>query len=424
LINLVLEPIRLDLKLNDTQMGLLIGPAFILLYALASLPIGKLADQFNRVWIMVGGMALWSACTALSGLSHSYPQLLAARLGVGLGEAALMPCVASILADYFARDRLGGALGVFSALSNVGQSTAMILSGAALAMMAKGSGHAAADAPWHVMFLLLAAPSLVLCPLVLLTVREPTRRTSLSTAPPILGWAQTLEYLWARRLGVLGAMLGLALINAGTAGNSWVPTFFVRTYGWRPADVALVEGPLLLVMSPLAIFLGGLLTDILRRRGREDSNLLVAIVCVIVIIPCSVMTTLAGNPYLSLGLAVTNIFFCQMSFGVIAPAVPLIVPPQMRGQVLALSVMTGILISQGLGPLLISFLTQYLFKDPAALKYSMALIPAVVLPFALLIMLGVRKAFVVEVLAVRASYAAPAPRSDLQASPAAAVSLA
>src|SRR5271163_4923268 len=178
-ISLIVEPMKRDLHISDTQMGMLQGLAFALLYTFLGLPIARLSDRHSRRAIIAGGVFIWSIMATLCGLARSAPRLFMARIGVGVGEAALSPAAYSIITDSFPRSKLGGAFGVYNVGITIGAGTALLVGGIVVGAVSRagasytlplfGPVHA-----WQMVVFLLGAPGGVV-PLLLLTFREPKR---------------------------------------------------------------------------------------------------------------------------------------------------------------------------------------------------------------------------------------------------------
>ncbi|TFH66192.1 MAG: MFS transporter, partial [Gemmatimonadales bacterium] len=156
ILTLLVGPIRRDLAISDTQMSLLLGASFALFYTVLGFPIARLADQRSRRWIIAVGIAVWSIMTGLCGIARNYAQLLLARIGVGVGEAALSPPAYSMIADYFPREKLGTAIGTYSMGIYVGVGLAQIIGGAIVSVVgAEGAWSlplVGAVRPWQVVF--------------------------------------------------------------------------------------------------------------------------------------------------------------------------------------------------------------------------------------------------------------------------------
>ena len=177
---LLIEPIKADLAINDTQVSLLIGFAFSIFYISMAIPIARLVDRGNRVNIISLGVFFWSLMTGICGLAKNYWQLFLARVGVGVGEATLTPAVYSLIPDYFPKNKLGTAVGFYMLGMSFGTGFALVLGGAILSYVSSigditfpiiGSLR-----PWQVTFVLVGFPGIFLALLIKLTIREPARR--------------------------------------------------------------------------------------------------------------------------------------------------------------------------------------------------------------------------------------------------------
>src|SRR5277367_4434508 len=210
-ISLLVEPMKRDLHISDTQIGMLQGLAFALLYTFLGLPIARLSDRHSRRAIIAGGVFVWSIMATLCGLARSAVQLFMARVGVGVGEAALSPAAYSIITDSFPRSKLGGAFGVYNVGITIGAGTALLVGGIVVGAVSRagasytlplfGQVHA-----WQMVFILTGAPGILL-PLLLLTIREPKRRGLLKSkavddaanVPARPRLSEVLAYVWLNK---------------------------------------------------------------------------------------------------------------------------------------------------------------------------------------------------------------------------------
>src|SRR5262245_26194567 len=177
-------PLKHDMHISDTEIGLLQGLAFAMFYAFFGLPMGMLADRFSRRNIILAGLVVWSMMTALSGVAPSYWELALARMGVGVGEAVINPCALSMIADYFPKERLSLALSVYMMGIQIGAGLAMIIGGVVAQAVANMppieiAGYGAV-APWRLTFVIVGVPSLLIA-LILATVKEPPRHSGTAT---------------------------------------------------------------------------------------------------------------------------------------------------------------------------------------------------------------------------------------------------
>ena len=375
ILTLLVGPIRRDLAISDTQMSLLLGVSFAVFYTVLGFPIARLADRRSRRGIIAAGIACWSVMTALCGAAKNYGQLLLARIGVGVGEAALSPPAYSMIADYVPRERLGTAIGTYSMGIYLGVGLAQIIGGAIVALVG-GGGHWVVPGlgevrPWQAVFILIGLPGLLIAALML-TVREPARRVA--PEDPAMSIREIVEYFRThiRTFGAhhVGAAL-IALCNYGM--GSWLPTFFVRTYGWEVSHAGYLLGAANLTFGIAGVVLAGRLADRWQERGIADAKLRVCLYAGLGLLVCDVAT-----PLMPTGLAAALwifplSFFASAPFGVAAAAVQELVPDRMRAQASALYLFVVSIIGLTLGPTVVALATDYLFRDDAALRYSLAL---------------------------------------------------
>ena len=177
---LLIEPIKSDLLINDTQVSLLIGFAFSIFYISMAIPIARLVDRGNRVNIISLGVFFWSLMTAVCGLAKNYWQLFLARVGVGVGEATLTPAVYSLIPDYFPKEKLGTAVGFYMLGMSFGTGFALVLGGAILSYVSNIGDIVfpivGTLRPWQVTFVIVGLPGIFLALLIKLSIREPVRR--------------------------------------------------------------------------------------------------------------------------------------------------------------------------------------------------------------------------------------------------------
>jgi MFS family permease len=391
ILTLLVGPIRRDLGINDTEMSLLLGLSFAIFYAILGFPIARLADRKSRKTIIGVGVALWSITTTLGGLARNFGQLFLSRIGVGVGEAALNPPAHSLIADSVPRERLGTALGVYSMGIYLGVAIAQLIGGAVVGLV---GGEAlwrvplvGEVRPWQVVFFVVGLPGLAIA-LLALTVREPPRRGS-SEPLPI---REVIAHLSGNARTVLCHHLGLALIalvNYGYGG--WLPTFFVRTYGWKVSDAGYVLGLGNLTFGLAGVMLAGRLSDWLQARGYADAKLRVITGAALGLLVCDVAAPLMPTGTLAAAWIFPLSFFASAPFGVGAAAVQELVPDRMRAQASALYLFVMNMVGLALGPSAVAVATDYLFHSDAAVRYSMVLVAgAALVPGVLLLLAGMK----------------------------------
>lgn len=386
ILTLLVAPIRAALDISDTQVSLLIGLAFALFYTLLGLPLAWIADRYNRRNLIVTGIAIWSVMTAGCGFAGSYATLFLARMGVGVGEATLSPAAFSMLSDYFPRNKLARAMAVYSIGVPLGAGIAMVLGAfvvqAVLAAPVVDVPFMGLVDAWRLIFVWVGAPGLLLC-LLLFTVREPFRRgRQNSPLVPAIKVPGLIAYLVAQR-GVLGPLfVGMALIGVVMYGMmAWIPTFLARTYGMEVSDAGLWFGVIMALGGTIGLIVGGSLADRLFSKGVGDAHLRVMRLSVFLGGPFLLATPLMPNA--TLALVMLAIAFPLLTMhGVGSVALQLVTPNEYRARATALYFFVVNLIGLGFGPMLFALLTDYLFQDDGALRYSMVTIIAIFMPLA------------------------------------------
>ena len=376
ILNLLVGPIRRDLGISDTQMSLLMGFSFAIFYTILGIPLGRLADSRSRRGLIVAGVVVWSLMTALCGLARSYWQLFLFRVGVGVGEATLSPAAYSMIADYFPPERRATAISVYSMGIYLGSGIAFLLGGLVIQFaMAQGAitlPLVGEVRPWQVVFFVLGGSGIIFS-FAFLLVREPPREGAAMSVSAV-SFGAVLAHLWQNRRTVLCHNLGFAMIAFCSYGASaWIPSFFIRTFGWKASDVGITYGLIVMVFGCLGILFGGWLTDRWQKQGKSDAALRVGVLAACVAIIGNVYL-LANTGTLAAILMVPTIFALGMPFGAAPAAIVAIVPNQMRGQTAAVYLFIVNLIGLGVGPTAVALVTDYVFADDLALKYSLLIV--------------------------------------------------
>lgn len=378
----MVDPIRATFLLSDTQLGLLSGFAFALVYALAAFPAARLADRYRRTALIAGGLALWSLCTGLFALARSWWQLVLCRMGVGLGEACLSPAAVSLLADYFPARNLGKAVAVYILAVPVGNGMTGLLGSAMVNSEVAEQGVAiwlfGVLQSWQLLLLVLSLAGFGLLALFLLTVREPARRhkTAHSDEAALDHSLAAFGRHLATHAAVYGAlalvMLTSALMYFGV--GYWIPSYFTRDVqaaGMTAGTLLFYWGLIGTVVGSLGVLAGGYLSDYLSARHADG------------------MWRTLGIGTLLLGIGFTTFSFGasqQAALLLLAPgvfgngilqaagitAVLKISPGHMRGQMSALYFLLVNLVGAGLGPTLVAGLGEFVFSGESGLALAMA----------------------------------------------------
>ena len=377
---LMIEPIKKDLHLSDTQFSLLHGFAFSLFYAVMGMPLAYLADRFARPRIIATGIALWSLATAACGVSQNFVQMFLARLSVGVGEAALSPGTYSMLSDYFPKEKLGRAVAIYSLGSFIGGGIAFLIGGYVIHLLKQvttlsvpllGDIHS-----WQLTFVIVGLPGFLVALLFILTVRDPQRR---GLAQDSTGQAKRVSMLdslrFIREHGKTFAChyLGFSFYAMTLyCLMSWTPAFYMRRFGLSPVEAGYTLGAILLIANTIGVFCGGWLNDWLMKKGRSDGPMLAGTIGAIGMLVPAVMFTQVSTLTLSLGLLVVAMFFASFPMPTSTAAMQTLSPNQMRAQISAVFLLISNLIALGIGTTLVALLTDQVFGSPKMVGMSMS----------------------------------------------------
>ena len=371
LFSVLLEPIKQDLALTDTQMGLLGGIAFGILYGVASLFMGRLADTRNRVTVLSSALAIWSAASALCGQAMSFAQMFAARGAVGVGVSGCPPTAHSLIGDYFPPERRSLALAIFTAIGTSGTIVGLVMGG--LALEAFG---------WRGAFVAFGSAGVLFAPIAWLLLREPQRGTFEHTGEVALGWGESLRLLLSRPT-VRSLLIAMPLVMSFGGIATWVPAFLQRSLNISAADVGAYGGLSLGLGLVLGTLGGGLIVNALRKHDPMWEFRWPAVataVAIILLIPFAFVQTAAVS-YTLLFLA---FFAAGTSFGPALACMLVVAEPRLRGSMVALNVLATALISYGVTPAFIGFVSDFLIRlgfgeaNGESLRY--ALLGSLVLP--------------------------------------------
>lgn len=376
-IGLLIVPLQATMHINDTQFGLLQGMAFSLFYSVLGLPMGMWCDRARRVPLLVIGLFLWSAATIGCAFASSFGELFFARMLVGVGEAALVPCAASLIADYFEPGVRPKAYGIFVTGSSLGTATAMALSGLFLIT----ADHLIADyaafksmAPWQIVFILCGAPGILLGFIIMFTVREPKRQGATGVTQPIsLKPIIKLFKQYPRAFGslMLGTVLNLVCVYAIVG---WFPALFIRAHGWSAAETGWLLGAVGMPISIFAAINSGWVISVLTKRGHGDAPLLAATAASLSMVIFGTAACLAPSGNLALVGYALNALFLNWNISGVYSGISMIVPNEMRGQVMALHTIASGLIALTTGNFIVGFLSDTIFTQPGGIAWSLAVV--------------------------------------------------
>jgi MFS family permease len=373
-LGLLLQDIKVDLALSDTQLGLLSGIAFALFYSVMGIPIARWADRGNRVTIITITTALWSVAVALCGMAGSFMHLLLIRVGVGVGEAGCVPPAHSLIGDYFSRSERPRAVGIYK----LGIPLSGIIGYFAAGWLNELYG-------WRITFMLLGVPGVGLAALAWLTLREPRRYASGSAAGMTLASralptsssahpsiSEVCMTLW-RTVSFRHLLLAYSVAYFFGAGiGQWTPSFFVRSYGLKSGELGAWFAAITGVSGLLGTYLGGALAS--RYAGNDERlqiRAMAAMYCLCVVI--WICQYLAPGPYLAFALMGLGSLCGSMISGPLFAAIQTLVPAHMRAMSIALVLLFANLIGLGLGPLAAGALSDWFapWAGAQSLRYAL-----------------------------------------------------
>jgi MFS family permease len=368
--SLVLVPLRTQLHLSDTQLGMLQGLGFVILYCIAGIPLGRLADIASRRWTIIVGILVWSVGTGACAFANAFGGLFAARILVGLGEAALVPAAMSLIAAYFPRHQLSRAVSIFTLGSPLGKTLALVAGAWLLGSVIPKTGltlpgfgvfHA-----WQVLFLAALIPGLALVLLLITTLKEPSRSPA---GPAVEGRFRAAAAYMARHGGAYASHIAAACcaIILVQAFGAWSPTLFSRVHHLSLSQTGYLVGLVVLVASPLGNLYGGWLTDRLHRSGVVGAPQVAIAAGLILVAPCAL---LLGRAPSTAGAAIAFgavTFFLSSTAGPCLAGIQYLTPIQHRGAVTAIYMCIMTLIAVGLGPTLVGVVSDVVFGAGAGI---------------------------------------------------------
>ncbi|WP_235536517.1 MULTISPECIES: MFS transporter [unclassified Sphingomonas] len=387
---LVTEPIRAAMHLSDTQLGMLQGTGFALLYCGFAIPLGAMADATSRRNLIAVGLVVWSLATMAAAFTTSFETLFATRVLVGMGEACLIPAGMSLLTAYFAPSNLARGTAIFGLGANFGYGLAFLGGGAVLAALVTTGGLVLLGAtlqPWQAIFLLaglLALPVL----LMLAFVREPHRPPVAGRGPGhhvaaqhvaaqhVAAMREGLGYILAHRRSYAPFLLvGALTAVTGYAVTSWSSSLFVRIHGMAPADAGKLIGLIGVIAGPVGTLTGGWLLDRLRARGVVGAPM------VILGCGCLIALSMSAAVGYAASLPLATLFFCIFMFGStftlpsLYVGMQMLTPDRYRGIAASFNMMIYTLAGLGLGPTAVGAISDRL-SGGSGLAHAVVIVEA------------------------------------------------
>ena len=341
IIELLIEPIKADLDLSDEQIGLILGPAFSLVYVTSGLFIGWLVDRVRRTWLVAAGVAFWSLATAVSGVAQNFWQMFMARLSVGAGEATLSPATFSMIGDSFPPEERGKPIAFYTMALVVGASVAGFLGGGILIWAKTTQGIdvplLGMLAPWQLAFFMIGLPGLLVAVWIFF-LQEPERRPTTIEDDSLKGnnVGDALGYIakyWGTYLGFVSIVCVMTIVAYS---QGFLASTFNRVWGWETEYYAIVNATALLIIGPANILAWGYLSDRWTKAGMRDAPFRIMAGGLLIMVPTGVIAMFMPTGWTAYAVLCVNTIGIGMVSGVGVTALLLITPAQIRGQVVAL----------------------------------------------------------------------------------------
>ena len=382
ILTLLVQPIRADLTITETQFSLLAGIAFSLFYTVMGVPLARLADRGSRRWIIFWGIVVWSVMTVACGLANSFWALFAARIGVGIGEAALSPAAYSMISDYFPPRQRARALAVYSMAPYLGAGLALMIGGAVIDAIAQAGAmqlpFVGELAPWQQTFVLVGAPGLLIAALFII-VREPPRHGVTRSGVQ----AGVLKYMWSRKSTFYVLIMAFSIFGmAGISYLAWAPAVLIRQHGMTPAEVGFAYGVVLLAAATPGVLVGGWMTDWFANKGRTDAPVRVAILALIASLPFAIAMPLMPTQGMAIAALAGFSFFAGVMNSLPATALQAVAPNQLRAQITAIYFLIGNLVSLGLGPTIVAAISDNVLGGDENIGLSLAIVSGITIAIA------------------------------------------
>lgn len=357
IVNILAEPIKGELGLSDTQLGLLAGPAFAVFYAVLGIPIARYADnaKTNRVWLISICLAVWSGMTAICGFAQNFAQLALARIGVGVGEAGCTPAAHSLIADSVPAEKRSSAIAFFGLGIPIGGLLGLIIGG----IVNDQYG-------WRIALMLVGMPGILLAFLLPLLIRDPRRcadsahfNTAESPVKAKLSIKDAVREVFASKayLYVFIAASFTAFLSYGK--GLWTISFFIRSHGLSTTEAGLAMAVALGISGIIGTWLGGKMADVFGKRDKRHILTMPAIGMAIAA-PILFAGYWAEDWRIAVALLILPTILNSAYYGPAYGCVQGLVRPEARAIAASLVVFGQNLIGLGMGPLLFGMLSDWL----------------------------------------------------------------
>jgi predicted MFS family arabinose efflux permease len=375
-ISLMIEPIKQDLHLSDSAIGLLQGFAFTLCFSVAGLPLGRLIDRGDRITIASACVVVWTVGTAGGAFATNYVSLIATRALTAAAEAGVSPAALSVISDIFPRGKVSRATSVYMLGPYVGTAIAMIGGGALLSHFEAVGGlslhRVGTLAPWRSVFILIALPGIVLALLLRLAIRDPAHARTVTTREPqlISLWPTLVE----NRRFLIPYMTGVVLTVLVTYSQmAWFPTFLIRVFHFEAGHVGNVIGPIYLLCGILGAITASMFSTTARGDPLQRVLTLMALAAASLIVT-STTATLVANPSVAFVMFALSTFAGSILLALVPCPLQLVAPPEVRAQVITAASFVFNVLGAGLGSFLVGMITDHVLGDAQKVGLSLALV--------------------------------------------------
>ena len=386
--SMLVEPIKQDFNLTDSQIALLGGAAFSIFYAIMALPIGYAVDRYQRTKVLGTGIFLWSLMTALAGLANSFGKLFGARIGVAVGEAVMAPTSVSLVSDSFPENKQGKPMGIITAGVYIGIGITLLGGGFLIDYLTRIGGITLPLIgylkPWQATFMIVGIPGLLLA-IAAFYLKEP-KRLEEQTDKQLKDRKNVFLHLKEHRktlIPMFGGLIFMALIFYSF--SFWAPTMMIRTFDISLTEVGFILGMITIISSITGTIAAGSAVDYLRNKNYSDAPVRAAMIAVILALPPIISLSFVQN---ELGawicIAVYLLFISSFApLGLLA--ISGVSTGNVKGQTAAIHAFLMMAFGLSLGPQLTAFFTDFVFVDPNLLINSVSLTGLIVLPISALL---------------------------------------
>jgi len=386
--SMLVEPIKQDFNLTDSQIALLGGAAFSIFYAIMALPIGYAVDRYKRTRVLGIGIFLWSLMTALAGLANSFGRLFGARIGVAVGEAVMAPTSVSLVSDYFPENKQGKPMGIITSGVYIGIGITLLGGGFLIDYLTELGGLnlplIGYVKPWQATFMIVGVPGLFVA-LGAFLLTEPKRFDEKVEQGNIEGRQNVFLHINEHKktlLPMFGGLIFMALIFYSF--TFWAPTMMIRTYNISLTEAGFFLGIITIISSITGTIFAGSVVDYLRNRNYRDAPVRAAMFAVILAFPPIVLLSFVNTEIAAWICIFIYLFFISSFAPLGLLAVSGVSRGNVKGQLAAIHAFLMMAFGLSLGPQLTAFFTDFVFTDTNKINWSISATGALVLPISAL----------------------------------------